>query len=87
MAANNEYIHQTDLTSQYQKDTSKMLLINSFIQPQMKFTRHEKVGLMGVRFERYFSHYRENTGRSISRNTASLNTPFHDVINLSHYEY
>ena len=29
MAANNEYIHQTALTSQYQKDTSKMLIISS----------------------------------------------------------
>ena len=49
-------------------------------------TRHEQVCLMGLRFERYFSHRRPDDG-SISRDVALLNILVHDVINLLYYEH
>ena len=41
--------------------------------------RSSLVKKMKLRFERYLSYH---DGRKISRNLASLNTLFHDVINL-----
>ena len=51
--------------------------------PQFK----TNTALIGLRFDKYFSHHRADDGRSISWNVAQLNILVHNVINLLYYEH
>ena len=61
--------------------------ITIFFSNTISLSRHEQVSLIGLRFERYFSHHPANDGRGISQNVAHLNMLVHDVINLFYYEH
>lgn len=45
----------------------------------------EQVRFMKQNFKRYFSYNWADDGCSIFRNVASLNIPFHELVNLLYY--